>query len=195
MTSIYTSGAAKAFLKIAVLLLFITSIDASAQRTMKGQFFIGAEGIVSVIRPRDHGLALEFGQYTLKGLWSSRCSSTCSSPEIMPGHRLTYIDICGEGDYLYRLVGSRSRQFNLYGGGGVFIGYEFYDTFGSLPEHIATELPKTGQFLYGITPRLEFEAFLSRKIGISLGLSAPVNFTSLISKFRPRVTLGFRIDL
>lgn len=195
MFSIHARRAQKAVLSTVILLIFISSNDAIAQRTMKSQLFVGAEGMVSIVDPRDHGLALEFGQYTLKGLWSCRCTGTSNRAEILSDYILKYMDVCGEGGYLYRIVGSRSRQFNLYGGGGAFLGYEFYDPFGSLPSHIATELPKSGQFLYGITPRLEFEAFLSRKIGISLGLSAPLNFTSLVSRFRPRVSLGIRIDL
>ena len=195
MFSIHAKRAQKAVFTAAILLLFISVNDATAQRTMKGQLFVGTEGMVSIVRPRDHGLSLEFGQYTLKGLWSCRCTSTSNSTEITSGHTLSFMDICGEGEYLYRIVSSRSRQFNVYGGGGAFIGYEFYDMYGSLPSHIATELPKSGQFLYGITPRLEFEAFVSRKIGISLGLSGPLNFSSLISRFRPRVCLGVRIDL
>ena len=195
MFSIHARRAQRTVIKAAILLIFISANDAMAQRTMKGQLFVGTEGMVSIVDPRDHGLALEMGQYTLKGLWSCRCTGTSNRAEILSAHTLTYMDICGEGGYLYRIVGSRSRQFNLYGGGGAFIGYEFYDPAGTRPSHIATELPKSGQFLYGITPRLEFEAFLSRKIGISLGLSAPLNFTSLVSRFRPRVSLGLRIDL
>lgn len=195
MFSIHARCAQRTVIKAAILLIFISANDAMAQRTMKGQLFVGTESMVSIVDPRDHGLSLEFGQYTLKGLWSCRCTSTSNRAKILSEHTLNYMDICGEGGYLYRIVASRNRQFNLYGGGGVFIGYELYDPSGLLPSHIATELPKSGQFLYGITPRLEFEAFLSRKIGLSLGLSGPINFTSLVSMFRPRVSLGIRIDL
>ena len=187
MFSIHARRAQRTVIKAAILLIFISANDAMAQRTMKGQLFVGTEGMVSIVDPRDHGLSLEFGQYTLKGLWSCRCTSTSNRAKILSEHTLNYMDICGEGGYLYRIVASRSRQFNLYGGGGVFIGYEIYDPSGLLPS--------SGQFLYGITPRLEFEAFLSRKIGLSLGLSGPINFTSLVSMFRPRVSLGIRIDL
>ena len=195
MFIINLSGKLKATIIAFMLLAFSCNTDASAQRTMDRQLFVSAEGHLSALNLSDAGGGLSMGQYMLNGLWFCSISSSFNTVGIGSGRKLGYVDFYAQGGYLYRIISNRSRSLNLYGGGGAFIGYEVYDPMKRVPSHLATNLPEGGIFLYGIDPRIEFEAFIAKKVAVALGFSSPINFSSSLTKVRPKGTLGIRLNL
>ena len=195
MFIINLSGKLKAIICAFVLLLFSCNTEASAQRTMDGQLFVSAEGHLSALNLANAGGGLNMGQYMLNALWFCSINSSFNTIGIGSGRELDYVDLYAQGGYLYRIISNRSRSLNLYGGGGVFIGYEIYDPMKRVPSHLATNLPEGGTFLYGIDPRIEFEAFVARKVAVTLGISSPINFSSSLTKIRPKATLGIKLNL
>jgi hypothetical protein len=195
MFIINLSGKLKATVSAFILLFFSCNTDASAQRTMDRQLFVSAEGHVSALNLTNAGGGLSMGQYLLNGQWYCSISSSFNTIGISSGSKLGYIDIYALGGYMYRIISNRSRSLNFYGGGGAFIGYELYDPMKRVPSHLATNLPEGGTFLYGIDPRIEFEVFIIRKVAVTLGFSSPINFSSTLTKVRPKGTLGIRLNL
>ena len=187
----------KATLLIAVLtvaLMACAPLSAMAQRTMKGQHAVGAEATGCIPRLGDLGLCLNYSQYLLNAYWQVAAYTGNNHIMTSNGIPMEFIDCTIEGGYMHRLVSTRSRSLSLYAGGGAFIGYEFYDPRKELPATIYTNLP-TGNFLYGISPRIEAEFFLTRQMAITLGTSAMVNFSSPLVKLRPQLRIGLRIDI
>lgn len=176
------------------VLLLATASSAAAQRTMKGQHAVGAEVSADVPNLGDLGLCLNYSQYLLNSYWQVYASAGDNHIQTDRGPLMEYVDCFIGGDFMYRLIATRSRSVSLYAGGGAFIGYEFYDPRKDLPANINTNLP-TGSFLYGISPRIEAEFFLTRQMAITLGTSAMVNFSSPLVKLRPQLRIGLRIDI
>ena len=176
------------------VLLLATASSAAAQRTMKGQHAVGAEVSADVPNLGDLGLCLNYSQYLLNSYWQVYASAGDNHIQTDRGPLMEYVDCFIGGDFMYRLIATRSRSVSLYAGGGAFIGYEFYDPRKDLPANINTNLP-TGSFLYGISPRIEAEFFLTRQMAITLGTSAMVNFSSPLVKLRPQLRVGLRIDI
>ena len=107
---------------IAIVVLFMTAcINAEAQRTMKGQSVIGAETSFNGISA---GATINYSQYTLNGFWYVGISGNDYYALYSDSDILRYNHICGYGGYLFRLVGTRSRSINLYGGGEIIVGMD-----------------------------------------------------------------------
>lgn len=181
-------------LALCVIMLIFSPLAAKAQRTMEGQGLIDAKASVHLLRIRDWGMSISYGQYLLKGYWYAELA--VSDNRISTDNHLSmrYIDLLGYGGYMHRLLSSRSRWFSLYAGGGAFLGYEFYDPLQELPTSVSTELP-AGSFLYGLEPQVEAEMFFYRNVAFTTGLSLPVNFSSPLTKFRPVIRLGIRVNI
>ena len=195
MFIINTSGQQKAIIIAFFLLFFSCTTEASAQRTMDGQLFVSAEGHLSAVNFTNAGGGVSMGQYKLDGLWICHIIFSNNTIGISSGRKLGFVDFYAQGGYLYRIISNRSRSICFYGGGGAFIGYEVYDPGKKVPSHLSINLPEGGTFLYGIDPYLELESFVKRNIAVTLGLSSPINFSSPLSKVRPKLSLGIRIDL
>ena len=175
-------------LSVALMLL---AQGASAQRTMRGQYAVSADALWSGTVP---GGSLAFGQYLQSSLWEAGLSCRSFARSLSTGDTLRYLDVCAEGRWSYRLLSLRSRALSLYGGGGVFMGYEWYDPFGKVPDDIDTGLGD-GVFLYGVSASLDAEVFVLRRLALVVGASAPVNFSSSLGHFRWEVSAGLRLNL
>lgn len=176
------------------VLLLATASSAAAQRTMKGQHAVGAEVSADVPNLGDLGLCLNYSQYLLNSYWQVYASAGDNHIQTDRGPLMEYVDCFIGGDFMYRLIATRSRSVSLYAGGGAFIGYEFYDPRKDLPANINTNLP-TGSFLYGISPRIEAEFFFTRRLALILGGCFPVSFSSPLVKLRPNMRMGVRVDI
>lgn len=168
--------------------------EASAQRTMRYQNLLTFE-LVSPVdsRPKPGG-AISYGQYTLDGLWRSNASVRTREYPISSGGRLELMTIGFEGDYMHRILGTRSRSISLYGGGGAFLGYEIYDPFGRLPQSIDTGIGD-GTFIYGIKAGMEAEIFIISRVAIVLGIDITMTFSSAAHWLRAEGRIGLRIDI
>ena len=107
-------------------ILMAASINAQAQRTMKEQSVIGAK---TSFNGMSAGASIDYSQYTLNGFWYVGVSGNDYYALYTSNDWLRYDHICGYGGYLFRLVGTRSRSINLYGGGEVIVGLELIDPF------------------------------------------------------------------
>lgn len=186
----------KPFVVIALILtLFMCTIfSADAQRTMKGQHAIGVEAAGYIPNLGNLGVNLNYSQYLLSAYWMIDAFVGSNQINVTGGIPMNFIEYALGGGYMYRLLATRSRSISLYAGGGAFIGYELYDPMKKLPASIDTELP-TGNFLYGVSPRIEAEFFVIRQLAITVGTVAMVNFSSPLVMFRPQLRLGLRYDI
>lgn len=181
-------------LAIVFACFLLSSHYAQAQRTMKGQNMLTVSVGTSILRVQDCGAEISFGQYLLGSYWFAEVGAM-SHRVATSGHNLMrFMDMLASGGYMHRLVSNRSRSLSLYAGGGAFLGYEIYDPMDELPESISTGLP-SGTFLYGISPRILAEVFITGKMALTASCSVPVNFTSPITKARPDLMLGLRLNL
>ena len=176
------------------VLLFISSVGAHAQRTMSRQSMVTLSAVSSMLRPLDMGAELCYGQYLLGGFWSVSAEAAMHKLVTSGDIKMDYLDMTFSGGYMHRLVSTRSRNLCLYAGGEAFLGFETYDPMNALPANINTGLP-SGSFLYGITPQVVAELFLTGKLALVAGCSAPVNFSSPITKVRPSLLLGLRLNI
>ena len=179
---------------ICCLVLFSSSQLASAQRTMKGQYHIAAEGVVGADSGVPLGRELSFGVYLLDSYMKGWIDVTSDSIFLPTSHRLGYIPINVGADYMYRVASTRSRSVNLYVGGGVFLGWEFYDPRKRIPDYIDTGLPD-GTFIYGVAPAIDSEFFITRTIALTLGARSPISISSKTEILKLHLKAGIRINI
>ena len=168
--------------------------EAHAQRTMNRQHHLSVSCYSALSGVRDWGAELHWGRYMLSSFWRVEASGGMLCRNLQTSHALETCNVTLGGSYMHRLISSRSRSVSLYAGGGVFIGYEFYDPSDRLPEYINTGLP-AGSFLYGLHAGAEGEFFISRTAALVVYASIPVNFSSPVGKVRYKAGAGIRINL
>lgn len=179
----------------ALMLCVAPGVEASAQRTMRGENLITVEGSYPFTGPYGWGADLTYGQYLLSSYWKAGASVSTYSATFTDGQPLPYLHACAHGGWMYRLVGTRNRVFNLYGGAGAFLGYEAVDPKGLVPEEYKGEDFSSGRFLYGVQVSLEMEIFFSRRVALILGARAPMNFSSPYGWFHYQVGGGLRLNI
>ena len=179
---------------ITCIVLFASSQAASAQRTMKGQLHIGAQASLSADPRVPIGGELSFGSYLLDSHISGWINVTPDYISLPTGHQLGYIPINVGADYMYRAAATRARSVNLYVGGGVFLGWELYDPFKRVPSYIDTGFGK-GNFIYGVSPALESEFFITRTVALTLGARMPVSISSKTEILKLQLKAGLRVNI
>lgn len=181
---------------VTALLMCASSLNMEVwgQRTMRGESFISAEVHDTFQPPYGRGADLSYGQYLLGSYWKAGIFATGYTLTLDDGTPMEYIHAGAYGEWMYRLTGTRSRALNLYGGGGVFLGYEAEDPRGLLGEWEKPDMTG-GSFLYGIRPSLEAELFITRRIAVIISGSAPINFTSAHGWLHCQAGAGLRINL
>ena len=135
-----------------------------------------------------------FSQYTLGGFWDAGLSAKQYRKGTSAGVDINSLNIAASGNYLFRLVGTRSRSVNLYGGAGAFLGYEAIDPMHKMPSTIQTNL-KNGYFLYGLQAKLVAEFFISKSFAFTLNGCVPINFSSPMGWFHYDIGLGMKVML
>ena len=177
------------------LILVVTAtlccLSASAQRTMSGQSSLCLQ---SSWTGSSFGAEAFFSQYTLGGFWEAGLSAKQYKKGTSAGVNIGSLNIAASGNYLFRLVGTRSRSVNLYGGAGAFLGYEAIDPMHRLPSTIHTNL-KNGYFLYGLQAKLVAEFFISKSFAFTLNGCVPINFSSPMGWFHYDIGLGMKVML
>lgn len=183
-------------LLISVLFVLSAVFAADAQRTSRGQFYVGADWSTTVY-PKVlsyHIANVEVGQYTLFGKWQA-------------GVRYATADAYGiqsvlvHGGAMYRFCGSRGRVVSFYGGGDFIIGADFCS------EQISVLVPDdngktktetkeaTTGFVWGVDPKLEMEVFPFTRVAFYLGASFPVKFSTQQKAFSIVPYAGLRVNL
>lgn len=166
-------------------------VNASAQRTMAGQGYISADCLYDF---ENFGAKAEYGQYTLGGFWSVGASGHFYDATTTSKYSLEYVHCNAFGGYMHRLVCTRRRSGNLYGGGGVFIGAEVLDPINRLPKDTILGANRA-RFLYGVYVGLSAELFIVEKLAVTVNAIAPLNFSSGIRMLNYDVGLGLKVML
>ena len=210
------------FICTATILLWASGIqDASAQRTSQGNAFVGISPYVSGYSIPSGGLGVEAGQYLLHSYWKVELRAVDWNQKIAEDEDGTEAaetaeaeegtDVVQEetapvyfdhilwnlsGSWMYRLLASYDRRFNVYVGAGAFLGINQYEVFHKLPEETPGEFPSE-EFVYGAEPRVEIEFFPFRRTALVLGVQSPLTFSSSLKTDRWHVSasLGVRINL
>ena len=177
------------------LILVVTAtlccLSASAQRTMSGQSSLCLQ---SSWTGSSFGAEAFYSQYTLGGFWETGLSAKQYKKGTSTGVDINSLNIAASGNFLFRLVGTRSRSVNLYGGAGAFLGYEAIDPMHKMPSTIQTNL-KNGYFLYGLQAKLVAEFFISKSFAFTLNGCVPINFSSPMGWFHYDIGLGMKVML
>lgn len=179
---------------LSCIVLFSSHQQAAAQRTMKGQYHIAAQGVIGADSGVPLGGELSFGAYLLNAYMKGWINVTSDSIILPTSHRLGYIPIYVGADYMYRVAATRSRGVNLYIGGGVFLGWEFYDPWKKVPAYIDTGLPD-GAFIYGVTPAIDSEFFITKTVAFTLGARSPISISSKTEILKLQLKAGVRINI
>ena len=154
-----------------ILLVYMGAITASAQRTAPGKVFIGLDQYASGYSIPSGGAGIEAVSIGVSPTWASYAAAQDAA-------------------------GTYGRTFNVYFGGGAFIGINHYEVFRKLPTEISPDFRKA-EFVYGVDPELEFEVFPFRKVALVLGIQSPLTFSSSLSTdfWHLSASLGIRINL
>lgn len=186
-------GFTKVIVAVATALLWCGS-EASAQRTMSSQELLTAHYTYPFSGRGDFGLDVSFGKYLLASYWNAGILGNLYSQKVNNENSMQYAHLAAYGEWLYRVIGTRSRSINLYVGGGAFLGYEAYDPFKKLPSYINTGLG-SGAFLYGIHAKAEAEFFIAKKLAVVLSGRFPINFSSPLSNLNVNLMAGLRLNI
>lgn len=193
--SFKTENRRLSWLFLTVILTHIcTSIPAEAQRTMKGQSYIGGQCVMSCDARLPVGGEITFGRYMLDSHVKGRISLCPDSRGLSSSHRMSYLPVTVGADWMYRAAETYSRDICLYVGGGIFLGWEFYDPLRRLPRYIDTGLGRSA-FIYGVSPKIEAEFFISTTVAIIIGAAMPVAVSSGAEIVRTHLGTGIRINI
>ena len=179
-----------------VFILVASSVLCNGQRTMSEQPFVSIEGFYNGSLA---GGDITAGRYTIDAFWFGSLSLSPHSVELglndgnVLGKTL-YLQSLVYGGYQYRVISSRKRNANLYLGGAVLAGLETFDPFSKLPSNIDTGFSKH-TFIYGLTPMMSLEIFVSRAVSLTASCRLPVNFSSKISRLHYNTGAGIKIML
>ena len=179
---------------IACIVLFSSSQAVSAQRTMKGQLHIGANGSISADPRIPVGGEISCGSYLLDSYIAGWINVTSDFITLPTGHQLGYVPINVGADYMYRVAATRARSVNLYVGGGVFLGWELYDPFRRLPSFIDTGFGN-GAFIYGVSASIASEFFITRTVALTLESRMPVSISSKTEILKLHLKAGIKVNI
>lgn len=156
-------------LKIFLLLILgLTSIDAVAQRLVNGEHMVG----ISANCWNQYGIAVDWGMCTHGGkiiggatyLSTSEFEYYVAADDEIPEGRWNVgaNDWYASGGYMFRIISNRRRDLNLWLGGTLDFGARQY-----LLPNGTYGIPKA-KFLYGLSPKIEFEYFPSTTFSMSI---------------------------
>lgn len=191
----------KIFLSILPCLLLAGRLDAKTQRTSSGTVFVSA---MTGTTFSAFGIAtLDAGVYTPTGIVKGSVSMMniafgVRGSEGEPLGRITFAQSTFGAGYLWRILDSTNRVFGIYGGGGLFIGMESVDPFGTFRKDAMLKFDKSNSFIYGLCGDASLEWFFLPRIvpnmAAVLGLRLPLTFGSQAQLFQPELSAGLRFN-
>ncbi len=189
----------KLFVAFAVLFYGLISPGyAYAQRTSVDRSFIGLSQVTTFSGTPSGGLCLEGGRYLLNSYWSvsAKVANWNQLTDASNEHQFDHMIWGVQGGWKYRIIHTYSRALNVYTGAKLFIGGNHYEVFKPLPPEYTGSFPEC-EFIYGVEPEIEFEAFVSSHVAFILAVQLPINFSSYFSSgmWNPTASLGIRINL
>lgn len=209
----------KIFLVVALMVLATTSF---AQRTVIGQSFVAVSGGIS-FKPDIVGTAewpgkaialnAEYGHYTRLGYWGAGINASDQIKKLKDYNlNLPYSNISAFGQYMFRIVGSRSRGVNLYGGAGAGLGLQIMDRSNYCKDYEFTIVQKqysggetktvtktlsSGDmfFLLDLFANVEGEFFFAPKVAFVLRATVGVDPMTKFDALVLQATGGFRFNI
>lgn len=183
---------------LGLTILLSSSFTASAQRTGKGQFLFTADATTNMFN--SIGWDLSVGQYLKYSYWNAGIMS--ENPRVPvngAGENVTFARFTPFGSFMYRLIGTSNRVFNVYGGADIFFGLEFIDLYAQLTNETYRALLNAGypqtKFIYGGGLKIELEVFPFRSWAIVLPVRAHLTGnTSTDQMFAVSAGLGVRFN-
>ena len=181
----------------AIFALAMLPFMASAQRTAYGERQVSLS--VHYSPSPSYGASASFGQYLLSSYWEGGLTADNCIKQHTGGTYFGNLRVEAYGAFLYRIFGTRSRQFSVYGGGDAFLGFEFLDPFRQLDDPTWQSMLLDGyrqhKFIYGAAPRVDAEFFVLPPLAITLRIRIPVTlngqFRSDLVGFQGGVGLRF----
>lgn len=190
---------------------FLNEVQAAAQRTSQGQFFISSDYMKNISPSQSvsvMGGEVFVGQYLGRMYWQAGLEF---SPEIK---NVPVGSVVLSAGALYRLWATRTRSFNGYIGGHALFGAEYSGTLNDVvtsvvkgddgddtPSSDETQLDGEGSvkkarafMTYGLEPRFEMELFLFRNVAFTGGLSLPVRIKTESDVLSVRFHVGLRVN-
>lgn len=181
----------------AVFFTAVSLVPASAQRTYKGQSYVNLTGFYNL---SGLGLNAEFGGYLISSLWGAEVTASQNIvTESSSGEKASFLDVTGGGKWQYRLLKTRSRNVNLYGGGDAFLGVQMLDPFKTLTQPTRTALLNGGysetKFIFGFGLDLSLEIFVMTRLCILADVRVPFTFLSMYQVPGLELGVGIRYNL
>lgn len=184
------------FALILCLALLWTS-NAQAQRTARGMYLVSS-GAVSDFSSA--GTELSFGRYLLSSYMAGGVILNHTG-FLANGERSVFLSTEVFYDWMYRLMSSRNRELNLYVGSDLFGGLEILDPYYRLLPETYKGLENNGfvksSFIYGVSPRIELEWFLSTCVALTFDGRLAVTLGSQrqlpLSCLCPTLSFGARV--
>jgi len=181
-----------------ILLALLLAPAAFAQRTAKGQSFVGSSYLISFPGAAS-GVSLEYGMYLQHSYWMSGAGLIFDSVALSNGLSVDVLESVWSGGWMWRPFWTRSRDVSMYVGGGLLLGAEIYDPAWKL-ERSRKTLPdgsvlEGGRFIVGIQPSVELEWFFLPKVALTVSLDAPFIFLSRTGVARFCAGAGLRFNI
>ena len=181
---------------IITLLLLASTLSAHAQRTAVGMNQISATFTTSL---SSIGGEVLYGRYLTHGYWFGNMTfvdrAERDSQLLETIHHQRYQ---AGGGYMARLYGTKSRNFNVYGGGDVFIGAEMLDVFKSMTPATRQSFYSAGfsdyRFVFGLSPRAEVEFFPINNLAVIGLVRAPVCLNTKFGILGLELGVGIRVN-
>lgn len=183
---------------IVIVISILAALPALAQRTARGQFF--AEAGAAYNYAFAGSAELRFGQYLSIGYWDAGVAAdNYRYRSSGSGNTFSVLHAVAEGEFMFRLVSTRTRFFNLYAGSGLFLGAEMTDPYKHLRDGewpVGSDgkyLPKAS-FIFGLSPRLEAEMFIFPHTAITIYGRMPLSILSKYGVFHVETGVGVKYN-
>lgn len=168
------------FLSIALVFVCLSGaccFPASAQRTAPGSWHVAGSWVTPFYSLG--GGELSGGRYGVTDQWQAAVGAVNrQAAETGSGEMVDLLRVRAEGRWLFRVFNTRSRALNVYAGAGLFVGAELLDPSSRLSPSTESGLSNNGYsgtaFIYGLSPRLEAELFVSEWVALYGSVSVPV---------------------
>ena len=172
------------------LLVTFSASYASAQRTMSGRSSLR---VSTLFNGRFVSAEAFYEQYTLGGYWNTGLTSDVFQLDART-ISVDMADIAASGGYMQRIAATRSRNLNLYVGGGILAGVELLDPLKRMPTYMTSGV-KNVDFIYGLYAGMSAEWFWTKRVGAVFQASVPFVFNSYGPAIRWNVGAGIKIVL
>lgn len=175
-----------------VILLFLSialSVPMMGQRLAVHSNFVGIELGTNFY---SGAATIDYGHYFSSGFLETKVSFAHVPMVSKQNSRYSYAPIQVHAGYMFRIYSTRSKIFNVYGGGGLSAGMEVADVFKQLPQ--GEEPSFKSHFIYGLYPQVLAEWFFYKNIALTANVFAPFTINSAKNWFNIDGLVGLKFN-